>query len=53
MNQQKLIAQLRAQARRKKTDEKIERIALSIAPVVKAAILTIAVLSLFELVDKF
>lgn len=52
MNQQKIIAQLRAQARRKDPDEKIERVALSLAPVVKAVILTIAVLPLFELFAK-
>ncbi len=46
MKQKKTIAELRAHALARKPDEKIERIAMAVAPIVQAAILTIAVLLL-------
>jgi hypothetical protein len=49
MEQQKLIEQLKAEAQKAEPEEKIERIASAVTPLIKAAILTIAVLFLFKL----
>jgi hypothetical protein len=56
MEKEKSIEQLKAEAEQLKievlkaeTDDKVERIALAITPLIKAAILTLVVLFLFRL----
>jgi hypothetical protein len=49
MEQQKLIEQLKAEVLKAERDEKIDRAASIITPLIKAVILTIAVLFFFRL----
>jgi hypothetical protein len=49
MEQQKLIEQFKAEAYKAEPEERVERIASALIPVIKAAILTFAILFLFKL----
>jgi hypothetical protein len=49
MEQQKLIEQLKADALKAERDEKLDRIASIITPLIKTVILTIAILFLLKL----